>query len=108
VLARNFRCALRIRTLFLAHHVGLLELLVDLLVDSVVALHVRLDLLRVGEVLAANLTLHSSASITRYEAPEPCGSSASTRKRAPDSRYRPRVRSQCGGRAVFLNEEVGM
>src|SRR5204863_236279 len=72
VLARDHRSALG-----LLDHVGRLELRVFALFEGVVALHVRLHLFRVRELLVADFTLQGLSSIPRCEAPEPCDPGAS-------------------------------
>src|SRR5690348_13014661 len=85
--------------LFALHQVGLLELVVAL-VEWMLTFHVGLQLFGVGDFRVAHFAFHGTSLPMRSEAPEPCGSSASSRKRAYSRRYRAQIRSQFGGRRV--------
>src|SRR5207247_11453003 len=94
VLARDHRGTLLLGFL---EHVGRLELFVALLTHRVFALHVSLELLRVRNLRVADVAFHRGfTSPCGLKAREPCGPSASPRKRRRHRRYRLRVRSHLG------------
>src|SRR5207302_10398501 len=94
------------RLLLVRHPVGHLEPLVFVaLVDGMLTLHVSLHLFRVRDLGAADFAFHGLFLLC-CEAPARCGPGASTRKRASNRRYRPRVRSLLG-RETCWNERGG-